>query len=53
MGNSLSVDGRAPVHMFTSSKSWVEGDAVRQLEQVANTTDVTAVAAMPDLHPGK
>lgn len=53
MGNSQSVDGRAPVHMFTSSKSWVEGDAIRQLEQVAKTTDVTAVAAMPDLHPGK
>ena len=53
MGNSLSVDGRAPIHNFTSSKSWVEGNATLQLETVAKLAGVTAVAAMPDLHPGK
>ncbi|MCB1505883.1 MAG: RNA ligase RtcB family protein [Hyphomicrobiaceae bacterium] len=53
MGNSLSVDGTAAVHMFTSSAAWIEGDATRQLQEVAKLDGVTAVAAMPDLHPGK
>lgn len=53
MGNSLSVDGRAPIHTFASSKSWIEGTAVEQLKTVAALAGVTAVAGMPDLHPGK
>jgi release factor H-coupled RctB family protein len=53
MGNSLSVDGCAPIHTFTSSKAWIEGNAVHQLEAVAKLNDVIAVAGMPDLHPGK
>lgn len=53
MGTSATVDGRAPVHLFASSKTWIEGDATRQLSQVAAMDGVEAVAAMPDLHPGK
>jgi release factor H-coupled RctB family protein len=53
MGNSQSVDGRAPIHIFASSKAWIEGNATRQLEEVAKLPGVTSVAAMPDLHPGK
>ncbi len=53
MGNSLSVDGRVPIHTFASSKSWIEGTAVEQLKTVAALPSVTAVAGMPDLHPGK
>jgi release factor H-coupled RctB family protein len=53
MGTSQSVDGRAPIHTFYSSKAWIEGNAVRQLECVAALPGVTAVAAMPDLHVGK
>jgi len=53
MGNSHRVDGRAPVHGFYSSSSWIEGAAVRQLETVADIDGVRAVAGMPDLHPGK
>ena len=53
MGNSHRVDGRAPVHGFYSSGSWIEGAAVRQLETVADIDGVRAVAGMPDLHPGK
>lgn len=45
--------GRAPVHLVASSKSWIEGDALRQLNDVAAWPGVTAVAGMPDLHPGK
>lgn len=53
MGTSPKVDGRAPIHVFASSKSWIEGNATLQLEQVAALPGVQAVAAMPDLHPGK
>ena len=53
MGTSPKVDGRAPIHVFASSKSWIEGNATLQLEQVASLPGVHAVAAMPDLHPGK
>ncbi|MBS0242081.1 MAG: RtcB family protein, partial [Proteobacteria bacterium] len=53
MGNSPTVAGRAPIHVFASSKAWIEGDATRQLEMVASMPGVSAVAAMPDLHPGK
>jgi release factor H-coupled RctB family protein len=53
MGNSRAVDGRAPVHIFYSAKSWIEGCAVQQLDHVASLPGVKAVAAMPDLHPGK
>ncbi|BAM87090.1 conserved hypothetical protein [Bradyrhizobium oligotrophicum S58] len=53
MGNSHRVGGRAPVHGYYSSSSWIEGAAVRQLEAVAAISGVRAVAGMPDLHPGK
>jgi release factor H-coupled RctB family protein len=53
MGTSPKVDGRAPIHVFASSKSWIEGNVTLQLEHVAGLPGVQAVAAMPDLHPGK
>src|SRR5262249_54968242 len=53
MGIASAVDGRAPVHTFYSPRSWIEGNATRQLETVAALPGVKAVAAMPDLHPGK
>src|SRR5262249_54543998 len=53
MGNSPAVGGRAPVHAFYSSRSWIEGKAVQQLEDVASLAGIKAIAGMPDLHPGK
>jgi release factor H-coupled RctB family protein len=53
MGTASAVDGRAPVHTFYSPRSWIEGNATQQLETVAALPGVKAVAAMPDLHPGK
>jgi len=53
MGTSPKVDGRAPIHVFASSKSWIEGNATLQLDHVAGLAGVRSVAAMPDLHPGK
>lgn len=53
MGTFPKVDGCAPIHVFASSKSWIEGNATLQLQQVAALPGIRAVAAMPDLHPGK
>ena len=53
MGTFPEVDGRAPVHVFASSRSWIEGNATLQLDHVAGLLGVRTVAAMPDLHPGK
>jgi release factor H-coupled RctB family protein len=53
MGNSKSVDGRAPVHLFASSNAWIEGNSSRQLETLSQLPGLRQVAAMPDLHPGK
>jgi len=39
--------------LFASAATWIEGDAVRQLEQAAERNGVTAVAGLPDLHPGR
>jgi release factor H-coupled RctB family protein len=53
MGNSPAVGGRAPIHAFYSRRSWIEGKAVQQLEDVASLAGIKAIAGMPDLHPGK
>lgn len=41
------------VHHYFSSKSWIEGAALEQLDKMANLSGVKALAAFPDLHPGK
>ena len=64
MGNSFSpqadrlrgtqsATNLAPIHTFYSPRSWIEGSATQQLENIASLPGVKAVAAMPDLHPGK
>uniref|UniRef100_UPI0023A83A2E RtcB family protein n=1 Tax=Thioclava electrotropha TaxID=1549850 RepID=UPI0023A83A2E len=58
MGNSIPDAGPADavpasVHTFYSEASWIEGAAVDQLHHVAGLDGVRAVAAFPDLHPGK
>jgi len=45
--------GRAPVHTFYSSNTWIEGKALDQLDHVAAFAGVRRVAAFPDLHPGR
>jgi release factor H-coupled RctB family protein len=42
----------ARVRLFASADSWVEGSAEAQLQFAARREGVTAVAGMPDLHPG-
>ncbi|WP_243367789.1 RNA ligase RtcB family protein [Microvirga solisilvae] len=52
MGNPISADANRRVRLFTSPQSWIEGAAIRQLEQLAERNGVETVAGMPDLHPG-
>lgn len=52
MGNPLDADAAARIRLFASTRAWIEGAAVRQLEQLAQRPDVVAVAGLPDLHPG-
>jgi len=62
MGNSIGTSGPVEVrcgqpaaavaHYFTP-KSWIEGAALEQLEEVARLPGMHSLAGFPDLHPGK
>ncbi len=41
------------VRLFASSKSWIEGEAVRQLYATAKLDGVRRAVGFPDMHPGK
>jgi release factor H-coupled RctB family protein len=41
------------VRLFASSKSWIEGEALRQLYAAAKLDGMRQVVGFPDLHPGK
>ncbi len=41
------------VRLIASSKVWMEGEAVRQLEQTALLEGMVLAVGLPDLHPGK
>ncbi len=43
----------ATVRLFASSKSWIEGEAVRQLYATAKLEGIRRAVGFPDLHPGK
>ena len=55
-GDTIPFDVEArgcAVSRFYSSATWIEGEAIRQLEEVAVRPGMLALAAFPDLHPGK
>src|SRR6185295_1767500 len=41
------------VRLIASPKSWIEGEAVRQLYATAKLDGVRLAVGFPDLHPGK
>lgn len=41
------------VRLIASSKVWMEGEALRQLEQTALLEGMVLAVGLPDLHPGK
>ena len=42
-----------PVRLIASAKSWIEGEAVRQLYAAAKLEGVRLAVGFPDLHPGR
>ncbi|HEY0457225.1 MAG TPA: RtcB family protein, partial [Verrucomicrobiae bacterium] len=42
-----------PVRLISSAKSWIEGEAIRQLFAAAKLEGMTLAIGYPDLHPGK
>ena len=46
-------DDGAVVRLIKSDASWIEGEAIRQLETTAKLDGMVAAVGMPDLHPGK
>ncbi|MBC7531847.1 MAG: RNA ligase RtcB family protein [Oligoflexus sp.] len=50
MGNEPFVP---KISVIASPSSWIEGEAVRQLEHTATWKGMTEVVGMPDLHPGR
>ncbi len=40
-------------HLIASPDTWIEGEALRQLEQIAQRPGMRQVVGLPDLHPGK
>ena len=51
MGNSHETS--ADVRLIASETSWIEGDAVRQLNTTASLPGIEYAVGFPDLHPGK
>ena len=43
----------AEIRIIASQKSWLEGEATRQLENTAKLPGMVAAIGMPDLHPGR
>jgi release factor H-coupled RctB family protein len=48
----LSND-KAKIKLLASDHSWIEGEAIRQLQQTAQLEGMLAAVGLPDLHPGK
>lgn len=41
------------MRLIASSKSWIEGEALRQLKNALELPGMRFVIGLPDLHPGK
>lgn len=55
-GDKIPHDATArgcAISRFYSSTTWIEGEAIRQLDEVAARPGMIELAAFPDLHPGK
>ncbi|WHS30095.1 RNA ligase RtcB family protein [Brucella sp. NM4] len=52
---SINAGGHSPatIRRYYSEQSWIEGEALRQLEEMSRLDGAKALAAFPDLHPGK
>ena len=49
----MNTSTETNVRVIASAKSWIEGEAVRQLYAAAKLPGVRHAVGLPDLHPGK
>src|SRR5579871_1554002 len=49
----MTTATQSNVRLIASPKSWIEGEAVRQLYATAQLEGITQAVGFPDLHPGK
>ena len=49
----MNTTTETKVRLIASAKSWIEGEAIRQLHTTANLPGVRLAVGLPDLHPGK
>ena len=47
------MSARCPTRLIASPGSWIEGEAIRQLEQTAELPGMILGVGLPDLHPGR
>ena len=52
MGNFVQ-NPSAGVSIVASDDTWIEGNAIQQLETTARLEGMRRVVGMPDLHPGR
>jgi len=48
-----NLNDRSSIRIIRTENSWIEGDAVRQLQQASRLDGVLYSVGLPDLHPGK
>ncbi len=53
MNSTISIQTTPAVRLFASPKSWIEGEALRQLYATSKLEGMRMAAGFPDLHPGK
>jgi release factor H-coupled RctB family protein len=53
MKGSMNTLTETHVRLFASAKSWIEGEALRQLYATSKLEGMRLAVGFPDLHPGK
>lgn len=53
MKGNMSTLNETNVRLFASAKSWIEGEALRQLYATSKLEAMRLAVGFPDLHPGK
>ncbi|UEM07140.1 RNA ligase RtcB family protein (plasmid) [Skermanella rosea] len=53
MNNPVITERGPAVRVIASPSTWIEGEALRQLDEVAKFPGMRLSVGMPDLHPGK
>jgi release factor H-coupled RctB family protein len=53
MGNTSLQIIAENISVVASEKTWIEGDAIQQLQTTAKLDGMRRVVGMPDLHPGR